>query len=208
MNEILKNFRKHIGLTQKDFADKLGVSRATIAQIEVGNNNLSTDLLYKIKKVFHVNLEELELRDGYLNNKISNTLYNPNNENNEVLKNQDTEIADNYLNVNKYAFKLADLGMLLDDNMKMLYFISSILKKYNYKFTNKEKRELKFYEGLDGLLMNIRTGKEKITHDEFEHLSRIIKSSLFSFINGMMFRAEELLEMNTSFDFDEILKPN
>ncbi|WP_449398507.1 hypothetical protein [Chryseobacterium wanjuense] len=56
--------------------------------------------------------------------------------------------------------------------------------------------------------MNIRSGEEKITYDEFEHLSRIIKSSLFSFINGMMYKAEELLEMNTSFDFDEILKPN
>ncbi|WP_449398506.1 hypothetical protein [Chryseobacterium wanjuense] len=44
------------------------------------------------------------------------------------LKNDKNSDNQPYINTKEYNLKLADLGMLLDDNMKMLYFISSILK--------------------------------------------------------------------------------
>lgn len=47
-----KEIRKFEKLTQQQFADKLGVSRNSIAQIEMGKNTPTTDLLLKILEMF------------------------------------------------------------------------------------------------------------------------------------------------------------
>lgn len=38
MNERIKSLRKALGLTQQEFADKLGISRGNIGAYEVGKN--------------------------------------------------------------------------------------------------------------------------------------------------------------------------
>lgn len=56
---ILKEIRRKNGLTQTEFAEKLSVSRSAIAQIEIGKNQISTDLAKKISDIFNVSLDIL-----------------------------------------------------------------------------------------------------------------------------------------------------
>lgn len=41
MNERIKELRKFLGMTQQEFANKLGVSRNTVASYEIGKSNPS-----------------------------------------------------------------------------------------------------------------------------------------------------------------------
>lgn len=52
MKNILKEIRKKEDLTQTELANILGVSRGTIAQIEVGKNKITSDLAKKINEKF------------------------------------------------------------------------------------------------------------------------------------------------------------
>ena len=72
MSIILKEIRKKNDLTQAGLADKLGVSRSAIAQIELGKNNLSLDLAKKISELFKVSLDDL-INNNHMN--ITHDLY-------------------------------------------------------------------------------------------------------------------------------------
>lgn len=52
----LKDFRKTLGLNQTDFALSLGITQATIANMESGNREVSKPVLLKIKEVYNVDL--------------------------------------------------------------------------------------------------------------------------------------------------------
>lgn len=52
--EALKEVRKSQGLTQKDFADLIGLKQSAYAMIETGRNKPSLELLFKIVEVFKV----------------------------------------------------------------------------------------------------------------------------------------------------------
>lgn len=62
MNERLKSIRKILGLTQQEFADRLGVKRNTVATYEVGKSNPSDAAVLLICREFNVN--ETWLRTG------------------------------------------------------------------------------------------------------------------------------------------------
>lgn len=62
MKERIKTLRKHLGLTQQKFADRLGLKRQTIAAYEIGNIEPSDSTLLLICKEFNVN--ETWLRTG------------------------------------------------------------------------------------------------------------------------------------------------
>lgn len=62
MSLLSKNiayFRRKKGMTQKELAEKSGLSKSFISQIENNNNNPSKDSLYKISKVLNVSMENL-----------------------------------------------------------------------------------------------------------------------------------------------------
>lgn len=52
-------FRKKIGITQEELANKLGVTRQTIIAIEKGNYTPSVTLAIKIARHFNVKVEDL-----------------------------------------------------------------------------------------------------------------------------------------------------
>lgn len=62
MNERLKELRKKIGITQQDFADRLGLKRNTIATYEIGKATPSDRVISDICAKYSVN--ETWLRTG------------------------------------------------------------------------------------------------------------------------------------------------
>lgn len=62
MHLRIKELRKVLGLSQQEFANKIGIARGNIAAYEVGKNNPSDAVIVLICKVFNVN--EDWLRDG------------------------------------------------------------------------------------------------------------------------------------------------
>ena len=62
MNERIKELRKALGLTQQDFAERIGVKRNTIAQYEIGRNPPIDAVITSICREF--NVSESWLRGG------------------------------------------------------------------------------------------------------------------------------------------------
>lgn len=62
MNERIKLLRKDLGLTQRDFAEHLGVSRDTIANIEGERIDVKDIFVLSVCRAFNVN--EVWLRTG------------------------------------------------------------------------------------------------------------------------------------------------
>ncbi len=64
MNERLKLLRRHMDLTQQEFADKIGMKRNTIANYETNRNEPSNSVISLICKEFNVNEKWLRTGDG------------------------------------------------------------------------------------------------------------------------------------------------
>ena len=64
MNERLKALRKSLNLTQKDFAEKIGIKRNTLAKYETGVISPSTAVVSLICRVFNVNEDWLRSGQG------------------------------------------------------------------------------------------------------------------------------------------------
>lgn len=62
MNERIKTLRKHLGITQAEFAQKIGTSQNVFANYEIGRRNPSNSVINNICKTF--NVEEEWLRTG------------------------------------------------------------------------------------------------------------------------------------------------
>ena len=61
-NDRLKIVRKRLGLTQQEFADKLGIKRGAIANYEIGRNTPIDAVITLICREFNIN--EVWLRTG------------------------------------------------------------------------------------------------------------------------------------------------
>ena len=94
---FLKEFREFIGLSQKDFAEKLGLTQASIARYETDKMNPTTTVIQKYIDIFSANpnflflgLEPLILsaEDKYLSQ-----------QNNEIIKDLSLSITQNELNL-------------------------------------------------------------------------------------------------------------
>lgn len=64
MNERIKEVRKSLGLTQQEFADRIGVKRNTVATYEGGRNIPIDSVVSLICKEFNVNEEWLRTGEG------------------------------------------------------------------------------------------------------------------------------------------------
>lgn len=62
MKDRIKKIRKSVGLTQKEFAEKLGLKQNTIATYEMGRIGISDTVILSICREFGVN--EVWLRTG------------------------------------------------------------------------------------------------------------------------------------------------
>lgn len=59
MNERLKELRKYLGLTQKSFAQKLGITDSGLSNLENGKRNLTEQMIISICREYNVNRDWL-----------------------------------------------------------------------------------------------------------------------------------------------------
>lgn len=64
MNERIKKLRKTLGLTQQEFANKLGIRQNTVAKYETGRGEPTRAVVSLICREFHVNEEWLRTGIG------------------------------------------------------------------------------------------------------------------------------------------------
>lgn len=64
MGNRIKELRKKLGLTQQEFADRLGIKRNAITNYEVGRNNPADMVISLICREFNVNEQWLRTGDG------------------------------------------------------------------------------------------------------------------------------------------------
>ena len=64
LSDNIKKYRQIQGLTQKQLADKVGISGAFMSLIEQGKNNPSDENLKKIAQVLGVSVEELTIEES------------------------------------------------------------------------------------------------------------------------------------------------
>ena len=138
MNNRLKELRKHLNLIQKDFGEKIGLSGATISDIEKGKANLTDRNIALICEKYKVNEE-------WLRNGIG-----------EMFQKDEQSIIDKFVkeyNLNDAIKSCLECLVKLDvDEMRVLTnYIKSVAENYNNKIHDKEKeidpleRELELY---------------------------------------------------------------
>ena len=66
MNERIKELRKALGLTQQVFAEHIGLKQNSIALIESGKRNTSTQAILSICREFNVNENWLRTGEGQM----------------------------------------------------------------------------------------------------------------------------------------------
>lgn len=64
MNERIKQLRSHLGLTQQEFADRIGIKRNSVANYEIGRNEPIDAVVSLICREFHVSEEWLRIGTG------------------------------------------------------------------------------------------------------------------------------------------------
>lgn len=59
MKILVKTYRKNAGMTKVALANKIGITRQYLAQVEEGLSMPTLPVLYRIAKVFHCTLDDL-----------------------------------------------------------------------------------------------------------------------------------------------------
>lgn len=117
IGERIKMLRKSLGLTQQSFADRIGMKRNSIAQIELGRNT-SDQTIFSICREFNVN-------ESWLRNGIGDMFLSTNRNANlaKLTKQLLNEESDSFKN--RFVSMLANLSIeeweLLEKKAKELY---------------------------------------------------------------------------------------
>lgn len=64
MNERIKQLRSYLGLTQQEFADRIGIKRNSIANYEIGRNEPIDAVVSLICREFHASERWLRTGEG------------------------------------------------------------------------------------------------------------------------------------------------
>lgn len=74
--ERIKTVRMLLGLTQRQFAETLGMSREGYQKLERGENNISTDVLEKLNHIYGISADYLLYGDFQDEEKVWNMVCN------------------------------------------------------------------------------------------------------------------------------------
>ncbi len=126
MNERLIKLRKFLHITQQEFANRLNVSRSTIATYEVGKSNPSDAAVTLICREFNVNEEWL--RNG------TGEMFLPANRYTEI-----TRLTKQLLDEEEDSFKNRFISMLANLNVEEWELLERKLKQlYDKNYYNKK----------------------------------------------------------------------
>ena len=126
MHERLIKLRKYLHITQQEFADRLNVSRSTVATYEIGKSNPSDAAISLICREFNVN--EDWLRDGI------GEMFLPTDRNTDIAK-----LTKQLLNEEDDSFKNRFISMLANLSVEEWEFLERKAKEL-YQMDNKEDR--------------------------------------------------------------------
>lgn len=71
MKDRIKKIRKEAGLTQKEFAERLGIKQNTVATYEMGRIGISDAIIISICREFSINEEWLRTGTGEMKREVS-----------------------------------------------------------------------------------------------------------------------------------------
>lgn len=108
--------------------------------------------------------------------------------------------------INTQYFKAKDLMLLLSDNVKFLYVLCKILLKNNYKFSQQEKKKILFYDQLNKEYENVGMGKTALDLETYNHLEFLVREDLFGFVNNLIMKADEVLQLDITFELDKLFE--
>lgn len=155
LGENIKRLRKKHGLTQEEFAEKLGITGKAVSKWENGNTYPHRSTIMRISRTFNVRMDDLE--NGYLPEDVSQDtniveIYNFMNEINKKLGSmmKQRNIVDDYLaeaskNEMCYApYEFANTEPLTEEEMEF-----NDLKQFYVMEIHKLMSDLEFEEALE-----------------------------------------------------------
>ncbi|KJZ87242.1 MULTISPECIES: helix-turn-helix transcriptional regulator [Clostridium] len=107
MKERIKKIRTLKGLTQKQFADKIGITDATVSRIESGKNAVTKQVIKSICREFEVNEKWLTDGTGEIFENSENQQIEEIYKENE-LNSFDKMFIENYIKLNKEERKAVE----------------------------------------------------------------------------------------------------
>lgn len=172
MSIILKEIRKRHNLTQAELAEKVGVSRSAIAQIESLKNSISLDLAKRISETFNIsinNVLEIDGREGTyeIYNDSANNIWNS-------FYGEMTVIEQGFDKIE--ILKLLILKISKEKKLKGITpTFDKFCKKYDFEKTKKEFQEIKENEinqkKLDETYKLVELGIKSLHIDLYNNLS-------------------------------------
>lgn len=161
----IKLLREKLGLTQEQFADKIGVSTVLISDIERKKKKLSLSNAIEIRRLFNVSLDWLyELSDD-TNDMASNIIDNLRQVFKIDFKNRTISVDENlaeFLDKLFDAYKTKEEKNIPDDGFK--YWVDGLKKDYNEKLKTPTGKPTKKYYLLDYREHNLEHAATIPTH--------------------------------------------
>lgn len=173
MGIILKEIRKRHNLTQAELAEKVGVSRSAIAQIESFKNSISLDLAKKISEIFNISINNILNIDS---SEATFEIYNDTPPN-DFWNSFYGEMSIIEQNLDKIEIlKLLILKVAEDKKLKGITpTFDKFCKKYDFEERKKEFEEIKEKEvnqkKLDSMHKLIDLGIKSLYNDLYNNLS-------------------------------------
>lgn len=172
MSIILKEIRKRHNLTQAELAEKVGVSRSAIAQIESFKNSISLELAKRISETFNVsinNILDINSTEGTF----------------EIYNDSPNNIWDSYygeLSMIEQELDRIEILKLLIKKVAQEKKLKGITpsfdrfcKKYDFEIVKKEFEEIKEKEinqkKIDNMQKLIELGIKSLNYDLYNNLS-------------------------------------
>lgn len=163
-----KEIRKNLSLTQVQFANKLDVSRSAIAQIEMGKNTPTTDLLLKIIDTFSL---------------TPNYLFGFSDDGTNLVDKSDFDIIEFYKlheDFNTLHLSFCAMSLMIYENGGKNTFVNHVKE---YEYLTLEKSELfryseknNFKNDLINRLQSAKTNMINYVHTSTFNLYSILKS--------------------------------
>lgn len=143
LNNKIKSLRQMLGLTQKQFADNLGITQSYLSALEGGKREVPLSIVMKLKSEFEINTEEFLYNDILDCNIVTKERrLGENKELYDYIKRIGTgefKGARERMRHNHYEFSnrviasngLSSINVFLSDFESTLYICNSILKDYS-----------------------------------------------------------------------------